>query len=129
MSQIEKETQDSQHPEERYPSFNSNGIPPVPQTQMVNDFNTREVLEKHPYTQFRTTDTSNRVQNQSSRQALMASIRARRSFTRSTDLSSDMNPNSAVVIEDTLVQMAQTLNRNNDEEPSVTCSNNKEYFD
>ena len=45
--------------------------------------------------------TSDRVQNQSSRQALMASIRARRSFIESTDLTSDMNPDSAVVIEDT----------------------------
>ena len=69
-------------------------------------------------------NTSGRVQNQSSRQALMASIRARSSFIDSTDLSSDMNPDSAVVIENTLVKMAQALNRVTDEEPSVTCSNN-----
>ena len=59
----------------------------------------------------------------------MASIRARRFFIRSTDSSSDMNPDSAVVIEIALVQTAQALNRVNDEEPSLTCSNNKEYFD
>ena len=59
----------------------------------------------------------------------MASTKARRSFTESTDLSSDMKPDLAVVIEDTLAQMAQALNRVNDKEPSVTCSNNKEYFD
>ena len=40
-----------------------------------------------------------------------------------------MNPDLAVVIEDTLVKMAQVLNRVTDEEPSVTRSNNKDYFD
>ena len=59
----------------------------------------------------------------------MASIRARRSFIESIDWSSDMNPDLAAVIEDTLVQMAQALNRVNDEEPSVTHSDNKEYCD
>ena len=62
-----------------------------------------------------TTDTSNRVQNQSSRQVLMASIRARRSFIKSTDSSPDMSPDSAVVIEDALMEMAQALIRVNDE--------------
>ena len=69
------------------------------------------------------------VQRQSSRQALMASIRARRSFIENMDLSSDMNPDLAVVIEDALAQTAQAINRANDEKPSVTCSNSKEYFD
>ena len=68
------------------------------------------------------TEMSDRVQNQSSRQALMASIRARISFIKSMDSSSDMNPDLAVVIEDALVQMAQACNRVNDEEPSVTHS-------
>ena len=76
-----------------------------------------------------TTNTSDRVQNQSSRQALMPSIRARRSFIESTDLSSDMNPDSAVVVEDTLEKMTQVLNRATDEEPSVTHSGNKDNFD
>ena len=52
----------------------------------------------------------------------MASIGARRCFIESMDLSSYMNPDSAVVIEDTLVLMAQALNRVNDEEPCVTGS-------
>ena len=56
----------------------------------------------------------------------MASIRARRSFIESTDLSSDMNPDSAMVIEDTLVKMAQAFNKVTDEEPSVTCSSNQD---
>ena len=77
-----------------------------PQSQMVNDSNTQEVSERDPQTHVMTTNTSDRVQNQSSRQALMASIKARRSFITSTDLSSDMNPDSAVVIEDNLVKMA-----------------------
>ena len=59
----------------------------------------------------------------------MASIRARRSFIKSTDLSSDVNPDSAVIIEDALEQMAQSLNRINDEEPSVTQCENKDCFD
>ena len=71
---------------------------------------------------------SDRAQNQSSKQALMASIRARRSLLESMGSSSDMNPDLAVVIEDDLAQMAQALNRVNDEEPSVTCSD-KEYCD
>ena len=96
---------------------------------MVNDSNAQEVLERDPQTQIMTTDMSIRVQNQSSRQALMASIRARRSFIESTDLSSGMNSDSAVVNEDALVQMVQDLNRVNDEEHSVTHSGNKEYFD
>ena len=49
---------------------------------------------------------SNRVQNQSSRQALMVFIRARRSFIKGTDSSSDMNPDLVVIFEDALVQMA-----------------------
>ena len=69
-----------------------------------------------------TTNMSDRVQNQSSGQALMASIRARRFFIESTDSSSDMNPDSAVVIDDTLVKMAQALNRVTDEEPNVTVA-------
>ena len=91
--------------------------PMAPQTQMVNDSSVKEVSERDPQTQFMITNTSNRVQNQSSRQALMASI------------SSDMNPYSAVVIENTLVKTAQALNRDTNEEPSVTCSNNKDNFD
>ena len=59
----------------------------------------------------------------------MTSIRARRSFIESTDLSSDMNPDTAVAIKDALVQTAQALNRVNDEDPSVIHSDNKEYFD
>ena len=58
----------------------------------------------------------------------MASIRARRSFIKSTDSSSDMNPDSAVIIEDTLVKMAQALNRITDEEPSVTQNGNQDNF-
>ena len=37
-----------------------------------------------------------------------------------------MNPDSAVVIEDTWVKMAQALNRVTDEKPSVTCSGNQD---
>ena len=59
----------------------------------------------------------------------MASIRARESFIESTDLSSDMNPDSMGVIENTLVKMAQALNRVTDKEPSVMCSDNKDNFD
>ena len=93
----ENEAQESQHLEERYPSVNSQDNPPVPQTTMVNDFNT-QVLERSPHTQVMTTKKAGRAQNQSSRQALMASIRARRSFIESTDLSSNVNPGLAVVI-------------------------------
>ena len=108
ISQSEKETRDSQHLEERYHSVNSHGISQPPNSN-VNDSNAQEVLERNPQTQIMTTEISNRVQNQSSRQELMASIRARRSFIKSTDLSSDMNPNSAVVIEDTLVKQLKLL--------------------
>ena len=96
---------------------------------MVNDSNMQEVLERDPQTQVMIANTSDRVQNQSSRQALMASIIARRFFIESTDLRSDMNPDSVVVIKDTLVKMAQALNRVTDKEPGVTCSNNKDYLD
>ena len=58
----------------------------------------------------------------------MASVRARRSFIDSTDLSSDMNLDSAVVIENTLVKTAQALNRDMDEEPSITCNGNRHNF-
>ena len=75
-----------------------------------------------------TNEMSERAQNQSSRQALLVFIRARRSFIKSMDLSSDMNPDLVVVIEDTLAQMAEALNRLTDKEPNVMCSNNKEYF-
>ena len=47
-----------------------------------------------------TTNMPDRVQNLSSRQALMASIKVR-SLIKSTVLSSDMNPDSAVVIDNT----------------------------
>ena len=40
-----------------------------------------------------------------------------------------MNPDSAVVIENTLVKTAQALNRDTDEEPNVTHSDNKDNFD
>ena len=53
----------------------------------------------------------------------MASIRARRSFIDSMDLSSDINPDLAVVIEDALAFTAQAVNKANDEELSETCSN------
>ena len=76
-----------------------------------------------------TTNMSDRVQNQSSRQALMASIKARRSFIERTDSSSNMNPDSAVVIEYTLVKMAHAFNRVTDEEPSVTCSGDQDNLD
>ena len=78
---------------------------------MVNDSSMQEVLERDPQTQVATTNTSDRVENQSSRQALMASIRAKRYFIESTDSSSDTNPDSAVVIEDTFVKMAQAPNK------------------
>ena len=128
ISQTETEIQNSQHPDESYSSVDLHGTPPAPHTPMVNDSNLQEVLERDQQTQVMTTNMSDRVQNQSSRQALMASIRARRSFIESTDSRSDMNPDSAVVIEDTLVKMAQALNRVTDKEPSVTCSDNKDYF-
>ena len=64
----------------------------------MNDSNAQEILERDPQTQITTTEMSDRAQNQSSRQALMASTRARKSFIKSTDLGSDMNPDSAVVI-------------------------------
>ena len=40
-----------------------------------------------------------------------------------------MNPDSAVVIKDTLAFTAQALNKANDEELSKTCSNKKENCD
>ena len=40
-----------------------------------------------------------------------------------------MNPDSAVVIEDTLVKMAQAPNKVTDEEPSVTHSGDQDYLD
>ena len=58
-----------------------------PKTQMGNDSNMQEVLERDPQTQVMTTNMSDGVRNQSSRQALLASIRATRSFIESTDLS------------------------------------------
>ena len=82
---------------------------------MVKDSNAQEVLERDPQTQIMTTEMSNGVHNQSSRQALMASIWARRSFIEITDLNSNMNPDLAVVIENPLVQMAQAFNKVNDE--------------
>ena len=45
------------------------------------------------------------------------------------DLSSDINADLAVVIEDTLMVTAQAINKANHEEPSVTHSNNKENCD
>ena len=86
----------------------------------------QEVSERDPQTQVMTTNTSDRVQNQSSRQALMASIKLRRSLIESTDLSSDMNPDSGVVIEDNVVKMVQAFNRVTDEEPSITHSGDQE---
>ena len=41
---------------------------------MVNDSNAQEVLERDPQTQIMTTETSKRVQNQSSRHSLMAPL-------------------------------------------------------
>ena len=80
------ETQDSQHLEERYPCVSLHDNPPTPHTTMVNDSNAQEVLERNPHTQITMTETSDRAQNQSSRQALIASFRARRSFIEGTDL-------------------------------------------
>ena len=96
---------------------------------MVNDSNMQQVSERDPHTQVMTTNKSNRVHNQSSRQALMVFIKARRSFIESIDSSSDMNPDSAVVVEDTLVKMTQALNRVTDEEPSVTHSSDQDNLD
>ena len=92
---------------------------------MVKDSNMLELSERDLHY------TNQHVRNgtKSSRQALMASIRARRYFIESTDSSSDMNPDSAVVIEDTLVKMAQALNRVTDTEPSVTCNGNQDDLD
>ena len=66
---------------------------------MVNDSNAQEVLERDPHTQVMTTEMSDRAQSQSSRQALMASIRAWRFFIEGMDLSPDINPDLAVMIE------------------------------
>ena len=95
---------------------------------MVNDSNAQEVLKRDPHTQVMTAETSDRGQNQSSRQASMASIKARRSFIEIMDSSSDMSPDLAVVIGDTLV-LTQAINKANDEEPSVTHSDNKKNCD
>ena len=92
---------------------------------MVNDSNMLEVSERDPHYTYQYV----RNGTKSSRQALMASIRPRRYFIESTDSSSDMNPDSAVVIEDTLVKMAQALNRVTDKEPSVTCNGNQDDLD
>ena len=73
---------------------------------MVNDSSTQEALEKSPHTKVTTTEMSDRAQNPSSRQALMASIKVRRFFIKSTVSSSDMNLDSAVLIEDALVLTA-----------------------
>ena len=96
---------------------------------MVIDSNAQEVLYRDPHTQVKTTEMSDRAQNKSSRQALMASIRARRSFIRSTDLSSDVNQDLAVVIEDALALMVEATNKANDKEPNVTHNDNKENCD
>ena len=40
-----------------------------------------------------------------------------------------MDPDSAVVIENTLVKMAQVLNRFTEQEPNVTHSNTKDNSD
>ena len=52
----------------------------------------------------------------------MASIRARRSFIESTNSSSEMNTRFSCGYEDTLVKMAEALDRVTDEEPSITHS-------
>ena len=96
---------------------------------MVNNSNAQEVLERDPQTQIMTTEMSSWVQTQSSRQALMATIRAKRAFIKSMDSITDMNPYLAVVLDDALVWMVQALNRVNDEKPSVSHSDNKKYFD
>ena len=95
----------------------------------MNDSNTQEALERSLHTQVMTTEISDRTQNQSSRQALMASIRARRSYIKSVDWSSDMDPDLAVVIEDALEFTAQAINKSNDKELSEMCSNKKENYD
>ena len=76
-----------------------------------------------------TTEMSDRHKNQPPRQALLASIRASRSFIKRADLSSDMNPGLAVVIEDTLVFTAQAINKTNGKELNKTHSNKKENCD
>ena len=63
LLESKKETQDSQHPEERFPSVNSHDKPPTPQTTVVNDSNTQEVLERNPHTQIMTTEMSDRSEN------------------------------------------------------------------
>ena len=93
---------------------------------MVNDSNMQRRSREKPIYQVKTTEMSDRKQNQSSRQALMASIRARRSFIEGMDSSSDMNPYSAVVTEDALAFTAQAFNKTNDEELSGTHTNQKE---
>ena len=128
ISQTETEIQNTQHSDEGYPSANAHGTPLAPQNKMVNDSNMQKVSERDQQTQVMTTNTSDRVQNQSSRKALMAYVTARRSFIDSTDSSADMNPDLAVVIKYTLVKMAQGLNTVTDEEPSVIHSNKKDNF-
>ena len=99
ISQTETENQNSQQPDERYPSVDSHCMPLAPQNSDSKLFQyVRGIRERDPQTQVMANNMSDRVQNQSSRQVLMASIRARRSFIESTDLSSDMNTDSAVVI-------------------------------
>ena len=86
ISWTETKIKNSQHLDESYLSIDSHGTSLVPQSQMVNDIKyARDIRERNPQTQDITTNMSDRVQNQSSRQAFMASIRARRSSTESAD--------------------------------------------
>ena len=73
-------------------------FPPAPSNSLtVNDSNMLEVSERDPQTHVMHLPIHQKgYRNQSSRQTLMASIRAKRSFIESTDSSSDMNPDSAV---------------------------------
>ena len=48
ISQTETKIQNSQHMNESYPSVDSHGTPPAPQTQMVNDSYMQEVSKKDP---------------------------------------------------------------------------------
>ena len=56
----------------------------------------QEISKRDSQPQVMTTNTSDRVQNQSPRQVLKTSIKVRRSFIEGTDLGSDMNPDSSV---------------------------------
>ena len=58
ISQTEKESQNSQHPDESYPCVGLHGTSLAPQTQMVNESNTQKVLERDPQTQVMTTNMS-----------------------------------------------------------------------